>query len=180
MGGIVVFILAPVMSYSAYYCDLSGAREIFYIWSFPLLAGLVGLADDILKCVRKSSEGLASFQKLLLQLVVSSLWVYLIHDRGIFVIPDLALPLHIGAPVLVFISAGALNAVNVTDGLDGLAGSAIAVSLVSIFLWTDNQAVLISASFGLSAILAFLWHNSNPAMVFMGDVGSHFWGGLLM
>jgi phospho-N-acetylmuramoyl-pentapeptide-transferase len=180
MGGIVVFILAPVMAYSAYHCDLSGAREMFYIWSFPMLSGLVGLTDDILKCVRKSSEGLVSLQKLLLQIAVSSLWVYLIHERGIYVISGFMLPLHIGAPLLVFICAGALNAVNVTDGLDGLAGSAIAVSLVSVFLWADNQAALISASFGLSAVLAFLWHNSNPAKVFMGDVGSHFWGGLLV
>jgi phospho-N-acetylmuramoyl-pentapeptide-transferase len=180
MGGIVVFILAPVMAYSAYYCDLSGAREMFYIWSFPLLAGLVGLTDDILKCVRKSSEGLASLQKLLLQIIVSSLWVYLIHERGIYAIPGFMLPLRVGAPLLVLICAGALNAVNVTDGLDGLAGSATAVSLVSMFLWADSQPAIISASFGLSVILAFLWHNSNPAMVFMGDVGSHFWGGLLV
>ncbi|MDR2780188.1 MAG: phospho-N-acetylmuramoyl-pentapeptide-transferase [Synergistaceae bacterium] len=180
MGGIVVFLLAPVMAYSAYYCDLSGAREMFYIWSFPLMAGLVGLTDDILKCARKSSEGLASLQKLLLQTAVSSLWVYMIRGRGIYVIPSFMPPLTIGAPLLVFICVGALNAVNVTDGLDGLAGSAIAVSLLSMFLWADNQAAIISAAFGLSAILAFLWHNANPAMVFMGDVGSHFWGGLLV
>jgi phospho-N-acetylmuramoyl-pentapeptide-transferase len=180
MGGVIVFILAPVMAYSAYYCDLSGAREMFYIWSFPLLSGLVGLTDDILKCARRSSEGLSSFQKLFLQIAVSSIWVYLIHDRGVYLIPGFPLPLRIGAPALVFICAAVLNAVNVTDGLDGLAGSATAVSLVSMFLWTDNQAVLVSASFGLAAVLAFLWHNSNPAMVFMGDVGSHFWGGLLI
>jgi phospho-N-acetylmuramoyl-pentapeptide-transferase len=180
MGGIVAFVLAPLMAYLTYYCDLAGAREMFYIWSFPILAGLVGLTDDILKCVRRSSEGLSSLQKLFLQIAAGSLWVYLIRGRGIYVIPGFMLPPHIGAPLLVFICVGALNAVNVTDGLDGLAGSAVAVSLVSMFLWTGNQAVLASASFGLSVILAFLWYNSNPALVFMGDVGSHFWGGLLV
>jgi phospho-N-acetylmuramoyl-pentapeptide-transferase len=180
MGGIVAFTLAPVMAYSVYYCGLSGARDMFYIWSFPVIAGLVGMTDDLLKCARKSSEGLSSLQKLLLQIAASILWVYLIGERGIYLLPGFRLPFNAGGPLLVFIAVGALNAVNVTDGLDGLAGSAIAVSLISMFLWTDNQPVLISASLGLSVILAFLWYNSNPALVFMGDVGSHFWGGLLV
>jgi phospho-N-acetylmuramoyl-pentapeptide-transferase len=95
-------------------------------------------------------------------------------------LPGIRLPIEIGAPVLVFFGVGALNAVNVTDGLDGLAGGTVAISLMSVFMWSHNTAVLSSSALGVAMVTAFLWHNSNPAQVFMGDVGSHFWGGLLI
>ena len=180
MGGIVAFMLSPIAAFAIYHAGLGGRRDVFVIWIFPLLAGLVGLADDLLKAFRSSSEGLRSLQKLFLQAVVCSVWVYFVSRGGIFLVPGLELPVKIAAPALVFLSVAALNAVNVTDGLDGLAGSAVAVSLISVFLWTDKTPVPASAALGLAMTLAFLWHNSNPALVFMGDVGSHLWGALLV
>ncbi|MDR1132857.1 MAG: phospho-N-acetylmuramoyl-pentapeptide-transferase [Synergistaceae bacterium] len=180
IGGIVAFTLSPVAALAICGNGLGGRRDVFVIWIFPLLAGLVGLADDLLKAFRSSSEGLRSLQKLFLQLVVCSLWVYFVARDGIFLVPGMILPVKIGAPALVFLAVAALNAVNVTDGLDGLAASAVAVSLMSVFLWTDKTPVLASAATGLAIAVAFLWHNSNPALVFMGDAGSHLWGALLV
>jgi phospho-N-acetylmuramoyl-pentapeptide-transferase len=180
IGGIVAFMLSPIAALAIYHTGLGGRRDIFMIWIFPLLAGFVGLVDDLLKAFRSSSEGLRSLQKLFLQVVVCSLWVYFVSHDGIFLVPGLALPVKIGAPALVFLAVAALNAVNVTDGLDGLAGGAVAVSLISIFMWTDKTPVLASAALGLAMTVAFLWHNSNPAQVFMGDAGSHLWGALLV
>ena len=180
MGGFIAFILAPAAALAVYFCGAATRIEMIIIWSYPLLAGLVGLVDDMLKSLRKSSEGLRSLQKLVLQIIACCAWAWIVAGRGIFLLPDFQLPLKIGAPLLVFFGVGALNAVNITDGLDGLAGGAAAISLVSVFIWSRDPAVMSSASIGIAIAIAFLWHNSNPAQVFMGDVGSHFWGGLLI
>ena len=180
MGGIVAFVLAPVVSLAVIFSGAGTRADMIVIWSLPLLAGTVGLADDLLKSFRKSSEGLRSLQKLFLQILVCCAWIWIVAGRGIYLLPDFRLPFGIGAPLLVFFGVGALNAVNITDGLDGLAGGAVAISLLSSFAWSGDTEVITSASLGIALITAFLWHNSNPARVFMGDVGSHFWGGLLI
>ena len=180
MGGFVAFILAPAAALAIYFCGAATGMEMITIWSYPLLAGLVGLVDDILKSLRKSSEGLRSLQKLVLQIIACCAWTLIVAKHGIFLLPEFPLPLEIGAPLLVFFGVGALNAVNITDGLDGLAGGAVAISLVSVFIWSRDTAIASSASIGIALVTAFLWHNSNPARVFMGDVGSHFWGGFLI
>ena len=180
MGGIVAFVLAPAVAFAICFFGAAGRTEMITIWSFPLLAGFVGLADDIIKSLRKSSEGLRSLQKLFLQIIACGSWSLIAARQGIFLLPDFPLSFAAGTPLLVFFGVGALNAVNITDGLDGLAGGAVAISLVSVFLWSRDSAVISSASIGAALVTAFLWHNSNPAQVFMGDVGSHFWGGLLI
>ncbi|MDR1966690.1 MAG: phospho-N-acetylmuramoyl-pentapeptide-transferase [Synergistaceae bacterium] len=179
MGGIVAFIMSPAIAAAICYCGMSGRSEMIYIWSYPLLTGGVGLADDLLKNAGRSSEGLRSLQKLFLQTAVSVPWAWHMAGKGIALVPGSALPFGLGLPLLVLVGVGMQNAVNVTDGLDGLAGGAVAISLSMMFAWAHDQAVLASASAALAVVLAFLWHNSNPAQLFMGDVGSHFWGGLL-
>jgi phospho-N-acetylmuramoyl-pentapeptide-transferase len=180
MGGIVAYALAPFAALGIFWCGQATRGETVVIWSFPLMAGLVGLTDDLLKSVRGSSEGLRSLQKLFLQSVVCGLWTWLAVRKGIYLAPGILLPAAIGAPALLFISVCALNAVNVTDGLDGLAGGMVAISLLSVFMWSRSGAVPSAAALGAALAVAFLWHNSNPAGLFMGDVGSHFWGGLLI
>ena len=180
MGGLIAFVLAPAAALTINFCGAATRMEMILIWSYPLLAGFVGLIDDLLKLFHKSSEGLRSLQKLMLQIIVCCAWTWIAARRGIFLLPEFPLPLKVGVPMLIFFGVGALNAVNITDGLDGLAGGAVTLSLVSVFIWSRDPAVMSSSSLGIALVTAFLWHNSNPAQVFMGDVGSHFWGGLLI
>jgi len=180
MGGFIAFVLVPAAAFAIILCGGSTRTEMISIWSYPLIAGLVGFTDDMLKSLRKSSEGLRSLQKLTLQIVACGVWTWAVARRGIYLTPEIRLPIEIGAPMLVFFGVGVLNAVNITDGLDGLAGGAVVISLVSVFIWSRDPAVLSSASLGIALVTAFLWHNSYPAQVFMGDVGSHLWGGLLI
>jgi phospho-N-acetylmuramoyl-pentapeptide-transferase len=180
MGGIVAFCLAPFMAASVYMCGMSDLRDMFLIWSYPMLAGAVGLADDALKARRHSSEGLRSLQKLACQVAVTGVWAWMASENGVSLLPGAALPAWAGIPLLTFVGVGALNAVNITDGLDGLAASTVAASLASVFLWASGAAALSSAGLGFAVVLAFLWHNSHPAEVFMGDTGAHFWAGLLV
>jgi phospho-N-acetylmuramoyl-pentapeptide-transferase len=147
---------------------------------YPALSAFVGLADDFLKSGRRSSEGLRSLQKLFLQIAVTVPWACAAASDGVYLLPWLMIGPSIGIPLLVFLGVGLQNAVNVTDGLDGLAGGAIAISLASVPLWSGTDSAVSAAAIGLAVILAFLWHNANPAQVFMGDVGSHLWAGLLI
>ncbi|MDR3354771.1 MAG: phospho-N-acetylmuramoyl-pentapeptide-transferase [Synergistaceae bacterium] len=180
MGGMIALCMTPLVVLAAYWLDASDVKTMAYIWAYPVISALVGLADDLLKIFRKSSEGLRSLQKLCLQIFVTVPWACAAAAGGVYLMPWLRLDSLVGIPLLTFLGVGILNAVNVTDGLDGLAGGSIAISLVSILFWAKSDPVVISSVLGLALLIAFLWHNSNPAEVFMGDVGSHFWAGLLL
>jgi phospho-N-acetylmuramoyl-pentapeptide-transferase len=180
MGGIVALALLPFLAAVSY---LSGATDIWdapSLWAYPVMAALVGLTDDLLKFFRKSSEGLKSIQKLFLQMAVTIPWAVWVSGDGVYLMPSMSVARPYGIVLLLFLGVGILNAVNVTDGLDGLAGGAMTVSLSAVLLLVDIAAVKVSAVFGLAALAAFLWHNSNPAELFMGDVGAHLWGALLI
>ncbi|MDR1470934.1 MAG: phospho-N-acetylmuramoyl-pentapeptide-transferase [Synergistaceae bacterium] len=180
MGGIIALLLSPMMAWAACASGASDAGEMLRIWSYPALAASVGLLDDILKYRGRSSEGLSSLQKLALQTAVSIPWAYFASRGGVCLTPDITVPPEYGVPLLTFLGVGIQNAVNVTDGLDGLAGGAVAISLISVLMWSRSESLTASAALGLAAVTAFLWHNSNPAQLFMGDVGSHLWAGLIL
>lgn len=180
MGGVAAFALVPFIVFAARWFGIADTGQMSYIWTYPALSALVGLADDLLKRRSRSSEGLKSLQKLFLQIVVTVPWAYVVSHDGVYLLPWLKLSQAAGMPLLIFLGVGVQNAVNVTDGLDGLAGGAVAISLASVLIWADSAPVALSSALGLAIILAFLWYNSNPAEVFMGDVGSHLWAGLLI
>jgi phospho-N-acetylmuramoyl-pentapeptide-transferase len=180
MGGIIALGMTPLMVFSVYWFNVADARATAYIWIYPVISALVGLVDDLLKNFRKSSEGLKSLRKLFLQILVTIPWACAAAADGVYLMPWMRLDPSLGIPLTVFLGVGIQNAVNVTDGLDGLAGGSAAISLVAILFWTKSEPVTVSAVLGLALLTAFLWHNSNPAELFMGDVGSHFWGGLLL
>ncbi|MDR3254786.1 MAG: phospho-N-acetylmuramoyl-pentapeptide-transferase [Synergistaceae bacterium] len=180
MGGVVALVLVPIIVLSAKAAGLSGLKEMACIWIYPVLGAFVGLLDDLLKKLRKSSEGLKSLQKLAFQIAVTAPWAWWAARGGVYLTPEFALaPFH-GAASLLFIGVGLLNAVNVTDGLDGLAGSIVAISLSALLISSSFVPARLSAAAGLAIVSAFLWHNSNPAELFMGDVGAHLWAGLLL
>ena len=176
MGG-VIFL---AMSLVALAFNFSLNSLIF--WSLPILSGLIGFIDDWLKFKTHTSEGFKSLSKLKCQLIICAAWVILIFIRG-----DLALWPGIydfggwlALPLAFLMSAGMINAVNITDGLDGLAAGSFLISLAVMLILIPvnqfNSEILIELFFMTAG---FLFFNLRPAKTFMGDTGSHFLGGAL-
>lgn len=180
MGGVVALVLLPLTVAIVSISGICDAREMMMIWVYPLAAAAVGLADDVLKKIHRSSEGLRSIQKLCLQIVISLPWAVFAAIDGIYLTPNIMMPSILGGPLLIFLSVGFMNAVNVTDGLDGLAGGSVAISLAVFLVLVGDGSSVFSAAIAMAAISAFLWHNSAPAELFMGDVGAHLWAGILL
>jgi phospho-N-acetylmuramoyl-pentapeptide-transferase len=176
MGG-VVFVLLALGAWAA---RPSAQASLF--WSLAVACGGIGFIDDWLKFSRGSSEGFSSLRKLALQVAVGSLWVaWAWGQRGLTLWPGVACPAAVAAPLTVLAAVGMMNAVNVTDGLDGLAGGAFAISLGVLGLLIAPSEFLMevfAVLLGMTAV--FLLCNVRPALIFMGDTGSHFLGGALV
>ncbi len=179
MGG-VVFMVAALPAVVAGWSI--GDGSLFFqlgIWSLPLGAGVIGLWDDLLKFKKGSSEGLSSIQKLMLQVFLALLWsTVMAYFGSLHILPHRIFSFPGDVLLVSFLIVSMLNAVNVTDGLDGLAAGASAISLLFLgFLVSRGFSAI---AIGLSITISFLWHNAYPAKIFMGDSGSHFLGGLLV
>ncbi|MEG1911882.1 MAG: phospho-N-acetylmuramoyl-pentapeptide-transferase [Cloacibacillus sp.] len=182
MGGIVfipvILLCLPLFMTFAPDFSWEAAGRII---SYPVLAAAVGFIDDWLKHTRRSSDGLTSLQKLGLQILVTVPWAVWVSVPPYMIVPGFELPRILYILCVVFVGVGLQNAVNVTDGLDGLAAGCTLISLIAALSFIECgplMMLVISASCGVC--LAFLWHNANPASVFMGDVGAHFFAGLLL
>ena len=191
MGGLF-FILSAVICIVANLPFMTD-YTVLYVIGLSLCFGIVGFLDDFCKAKFKRNLGLTSIQKALLQMAVSAIFVYLLLQmqgnltKNIDIyIPffDTSFALH---PLLyvffaMFIMVGCDNAVNITDGVDGLCGSVtlpvmIFFTAVCFKLGRYDLAILPAAlSGGLIAYLFFNWH---PAKVFMGDTGSLLLGGVV-
>jgi phospho-N-acetylmuramoyl-pentapeptide-transferase len=200
MGGIIMII-------SVFISTVLWAKiENTYIWIclFSMLGfGLIGFLDDYIKLIKKNSAGLSGNLKILGQFTVSLIiiiWLYFTIPTQLY-IPFFADPLLdmgiIYIPFGIILLIGASNAVNLTDGLDGLAIglSLLVIATFSIFAYLTGHKVIaeylkipfipnsseitIFMSAMVGAGLGFLWYNSHPAEVFMGDTGSLFLGGTL-
>lgn len=179
MGG-VVFPLACIAL--LLWGGPMGRGSVPGIWGLPFGAFAVGFADDWLKFTKRSSEGLRSLEKLFLQVIVALGWSsYAVLVDELFIFPGIIVPPPFSIALLTFFAVGMMNAVNVTDGLDGLAAGASALSFLGLALLPSGESpgVSMAVSLGLGICVGFLWHNCHPASVFMGDGGSHFLGGLL-
>lgn len=202
MGGLLILIAFGVSS--LLWVPFSSA----YLWPVLFVAlsfGAIGFADDYIKLTKRSPNGLSGRKKLAFQLlsafIVSMIFVELAPDElryGLAIpsIKDIVIPLGIFyIPFAMFVIVGASNAVNLTDGLDGLAIVPVIITALSFGLiaylvgntnfanylqlhyvpGTGELAVLCGALIG--AGLGFLWYNAPPASVFMGDTGSLALGG---
>ena len=141
----------------------------------------IGFLDDYLSLKKKDNEGLKTWQKLLLQVLIALGFFYLYMKNGgqtALVVSTLGINIEMGwfyGVFLLFILVGSSNAVNLTDGLDGLAGGLsaiafIAFSLISLMVGFEEIGIF---SFVLTgALFGFLIYNTYPAKVFMGDTGS--------
>lgn len=161
--------------------------EVLYIVISGLLCSLVGLVDDVAK-IRNKTDGVKPRKKLLLQVIVSLLCLVLLVKLGMYN-PELFIPFwgktNLGVfytPFVIFLFVGCMNAVNITDGLDGLAcGSTIIafLSLLVISLWQGYNEVAKLILILIGVLGGFLYYNRYPAKMFMGDTGAMFLGGIL-
>ncbi|MBQ2448809.1 MAG: phospho-N-acetylmuramoyl-pentapeptide-transferase [Peptococcaceae bacterium] len=182
MGGVMFFfsmILGTVF--------LAGSSSVAWFMLVCALGfGFIGFIDDYIKIVKKRSLGLTAKQKLLAQLVFSIALAFAADYIGIstaVTIPLLGwkVELAVGyAFFVVFLLVGTTNAVNLTDGLDGLASGVtliVALGYVLIGYMSGNMSVMVFAAVLMGSCLGFLVFNHHPAKVFMGDTGSLALGG---
>lgn len=186
MGG-TVFLLASVLS--SFVTALiskelsSAALMVLFIL---VLYGIVGFLDDFLKVFRKINEGLNPKQKLALQ-IIGGIVFYFFFDThgGGDLLNVFGFPLHLGYLYIAFTLfwlVGFSNAVNLTDGIDGLASISVTISLVAYAVIATVQHrldILIVILSMIGGLLAFFIFNHKPAKIFMGDVGSLALGGML-
>ena len=176
MGGVIFLILGVV----ALLMDFSLDGLIF--WSLPILSGLIGFVDDWLKFRTHTSEGFRSLDKLKAQLLVCAVWVMAVFFRGkLGLWPGVFGGMWwLSIPVAFLMTAGTINAVNITDGLDGLAGGSFMISLAVMLIMIPVNGLNARAMTELFAMTGgFMFFNTRPAKTFMGDTGSHFLGGAL-
>ena len=149
-----------------------------------VLYGLVGFLDDFLKVFRKINEGLNPKQKLALQLLGGVIF-YLFYERGGDMLSVFGYQVHLGIFYILFALfwlVGFSNAVNLTDGIDGLASISVVISLSAygIIAYVQGQMdILLVILAMIGGLLGFFVFNHKPAKVFMGDVGSLALGGML-
>ncbi len=204
MGGLMMLISVTVST--ILWADIANR----YVWIALLVTlgyGMIGFTDDYLKVSKQNHKGLSGKRKLLYQGVIAFVAVVLIQS----VAPDninshLAIPffksvlIDLGifyVPFALLVMIGASNAVNLTDGLDGLAivpimiaascfalivylaGNAVFANYLQIHPVPGSGELMVFAAAMVGAGLGFLWYNAPPAMVFMGDTGSLAFGGSL-
>ncbi len=186
IGGLVIFlsILVPFLILSDY------RSASLAVLGTALAMAALGFADDIIKLRKRRSLGVSGRTKLLVQaLTAIALWLVVTEYVGLndtlrLRVVDASVELGYVYPVLIFlVLAGATNGVNLTDGLDGLAAGCAAIVFLTYTVITfitpgEHDLALLSASL-VGACVGFLWFNSFPASVFMGDTGSLGLGGAI-
>ena len=188
MGGLMfIFSAILILAANAFFME---DYTVFFVLILALCFGFVGFLDDFTKIKYKRNLGLTSAQKAMLQMAVSALFLYVMFKTGSMstelYIPfvDLSFTLHPLVYIFfsMFVMVGCVNAVNLTDGVDGLCGSVtipvmLFFSAAAVALGKYDLALLPASLLGgLCAYLVFNWH---PAKVFMGDTGSLFLGGIV-
>ncbi len=204
MGG--VLILIGILFGTLLWADLNNS----YIWVLLMVAtsfGLLGAVDDYLKIKRNNSRGISSGMKIIFQIILSLVAIFLLmkygnheHLETLYFPFFKNLSLHLGLffiPFALFIIVGSSNAVNLTDGLDGLATVPVMLVALSFTLicyvvgnivFSDYLHIPYIVNVGevsifcgsmVGSCLGFLWYNAPPAKIFMGDTGSLSLGGSL-
>lgn len=193
MGGVIFISACTLVCLTVGFDSMrSGDFTHIFVLLFALVFGAIGFLDDWEKLRKKQNLGLSAKAKFLLQLVAALVFVLLLRRMG-YISTHLYIPFwntEVYIPEVIyfilaaFIIVGTVNAVNITDGVDGLvSGTSIPVCLFFAavsFLWGDKYMALgIFASALLGGLMGFLVYNFNPAKVFMGDTGSLFLGGAI-
>ncbi|EHI69241.1 phospho-N-acetylmuramoyl-pentapeptide-transferase [Streptococcus ictaluri] len=189
MGGTVFLLVASLVAFLMSLIAFPSGDSfglISGVLSVVLIYGFIGFFDDFLKIFKQVNEGLTAKQKLALQILGGFIF-YVLHVKpsGIEAINVFGYSLHLGVFYLLFVLfwiVGFSNAVNLTDGIDGLASISVVISLMAyaIIAFVQGQfdlLLIIGATIG--SLLGFFIFNHKPAKVFMGDVGSLALGAML-
>ena len=189
MGGISFIVSIVISLIVAMFLD-SGNIQYYILFIYTTISfSVIGYIDDMLIVVKKKNDGLAPRKKLMLQILFSVIFyilvTYIYKDINYIHIPGFDYKLNISYLYLIFLvfwQTGFSNAVNLTDGLDGLATSVtiITTSTFALLAYKENNfPVLVFCLTIVGALLGFLKFNRNPAKIFMGDTGSLALGGIL-
>ena len=189
MGGISFILAIVVALIIAMFLNSENIKYYLLFIYTTVSFAIIGYIDDMLIVVKKKNDGLSPRKKLLLQIVFSLIFyilVSLVYDNVNFIeIPIINYQLNISYLYLLFVifwQTGFSNAVNLTDGLDGLATSEtiITTSTFALLAYKENNfPVLVFCLAIVGALLGFLLFNKKPAKIFMGDTGSLALGGIL-
>ena len=189
MGGIAFIIGITAAMIVSMFMKGSMTTEKIAILLSMFAFGAIGFIDDYNKVAKKQNEGLTPKQKLILQVVFGiALAIYMMSKAGTtMLIPFFGKTVDFGImyiPFVVFIEVAMANAVNLTDGLDGLAAStssivACTVAIVGMTVHGGNEPMAVAGQAVFGALLGFLIYNHYPARIFMGDTGSMALGGVL-
>ena len=188
MGGIMILlsIIVTTIFMTGRYANMT--VETYLLLLVTIGFGIVGFLDDFIKVVMKRNLGLTSKQKLIGQIIISVIFYFLYHSFGFstaITIPVIDYSLDLGVFYVLFVIlwlVGFSNAVNLTDGLDGLLSgtAALAVWAYAVLAWDQGQYdVAVFSVSVVGAVLGFLVFNAHPARVFMGDTGSLALGGAI-
>jgi phospho-N-acetylmuramoyl-pentapeptide-transferase len=186
MGGIIIFtaISFPFLILSDYEWSSMG------VFGVAMACALLGFADDYVKIVQRRSLGLRARTKLIITIAISiGLWLVAtegahLHETLRLRVVDAQIDLSFFYPVLIYlVVAGTTSAVNLTDGLDGLAAGCAAIVLLAYigitFVTTGQHDLALLSACLVGACVGFLWFNAFPATIFMGDTGSLGLGGAI-
>jgi phospho-N-acetylmuramoyl-pentapeptide-transferase len=186
MGGIIIFTSIAVP-----FLLLSGRDwQSLGVFGASVACALLGFADDYTKIVKRRSLGLRARTKLIVTVLISlGLWWVATQEAGLpntlrLRVVDYQIDLGVFYPVVIYlVVAGTTSGVNLTDGLDGLAAGCAAIVLLAFvgitFITTGQRDLALFAACGVGACVGFLWFNSFPANIFMGDTGSLALGGAI-
>lgn len=194
MGGVIIVLLLIIMSILMFFFFRKSKPDmlpkIMQLTFITIGFGLVGLVDDFKKLVLKNTKGLKPMYKMLgLLLIAVAYTIYLVKfsDLGTTMyLPimktTITLPIWLYVPFAILVLLGTTNAVNLTDGIDGLASSVSTIILTCLVSISIIMGVEVTSVFGAVVIggcLGFLLFNLHPAKVFMGDTGSLLLGGAI-
>lgn len=186
MGG-VLFIISSIIAVLV--SSLAGfvfTNEIILLVLGSTAFGLVGFLDDYIKFFKHRNLGLRAYQKLVLQMLFSALIAYYAYKlAGTRVYIPFYKEVDLGKWVILlnfFILVASTNAVNLTDGLDGLATGVMSIILLTLAIYSLKISSMTTYAYSIimfASLLGFLIFNKYPAQIFMGDTGSLFLGGVL-
>lgn len=186
MGGVVFVTVSLVIALLFALVSSLLTANFMILWFVFAMFAVVGFLDDFLKIFKQINQGLTSLQKLVAQ-IITGIIAYLIyvHEAGDNLLNVFGYQIELGVFFVVFLVfwlVGFSNAVNLTDGIDGLATMSVVISLIAYAVIAIHQKqfdILLVILVIIGSLLAFFLFNHKPAKIFMGDVGSLALGGVL-